>query len=175
MENGERLLAQAALNRGVQLAEDTPAQIADAARLADEIGYSAEAAGLYAAALSYDPDNADLRNEAGAYLYDMAVEANRLSLATLRRIANMHPDVAILQAAFARALVTGQQMDEAEQTLENALELDGALPETHLVQGEWYAASERLSDAQREWRIAMSTDDAPAWVVERADRLLHPQ
>jgi len=174
LENGERLLAQAALNRGVELAEDAPTQIADAARLADEIGYSAEAAGLYAAALSYDSDNADLRNEAGAYLYHVAVEANRLSLATLRRIANSHPDIAVLQAALARALIAMQEMDEAGQTLENTLSLDSTLPEAHLVQGEWYAASERLSDARREWRAAMSADDAPAWVVERADRLLHP-
>ena len=174
LSDDQRTEAQAALNQGTQLAleANNPALISEAAQQAAEMGYTLEALTLYMHTLPLLADRPALRNEIGYSIYNMAGSAERRDVAVLRRVTESRPDSAPLQALLARAYLSIHQLEAAEQAITTALELDGALPEAHLILGELYAASGRQDEAEAEWRFAMTASDAPAWVIEQAEALL---
>ncbi len=174
LRDDQRTEAQAALNQGTQLAleANNPALISAAGQEAAEMGYTLEALTLYMHTLPLLADRPALRNEIGYAIYNTASSAERRDVAILRRVTESRPDSAPLQALLARAYLSIHQLDAAEQAITTALELDGALPEAHLILGELYAASGQRDEAEAEWRFAMTASDAPAWVMEQAEALL---
>ncbi len=169
LEEGQRLAAQQAFQEAIALAGDNGLLVADAARQAAQMGYMLETMELLAQALTRDPG---LRDQVGALMYEFASAAGRREVLFFSRMAENHPDSPGGYVMLARAYLSVQQLDMAEEAVNRALELDGALPEAHLVLGELYAAQDRLDEAVTEWRFAATASDTPPWVVERANALL---
>lgn len=169
LKSDQRLLAQEALRRAMRVSADSPEYILLAAREAVQSGYMLEALQLLAEAMEQS-DTSLLRNEAGAFMYEFAERATRAQTATFSRFLSARPDSALAHVMLARAYIASGQLSLAEQEINSALEIDGALPEAHLVLGELHAAAGDYDSALTEWQFAATSADAPPWIINAANR-----
>lgn len=167
----QRLLAQDALREALTLASEQPELIAVAAREAAASGYWLEALQLFAEAVEQS-DNMEVRNQAGAFMYEVATQAEPRHVLAIVRLVEARPDSAGLHAILARAYITNDELSKANESLNTALNLDGALPESHLILGDLYAAQDQVEEALTEWRFAATAADSPPWLVETASNLI---
>ncbi|MBN1963144.1 MAG: hypothetical protein JW910_00755, partial [Anaerolineae bacterium] len=164
--------AELQYRRAAGLPATTPYYILAAAEQASELGFENQALALTAQVFGDIGSDPVLRDHAGALLYDLASDANRLDITVFSRLAEAHPASGGAQAMLTRALTAMSRFDEAQAAIDEALELDGALPETHLILGDLYAATDRPSEAEAEWRYARTASGAPEWVITQANLLL---
>jgi serine/threonine protein kinase/tetratricopeptide (TPR) repeat protein len=168
----------AAINNGLEHADDQAVYLINAARLSQESGQSERASELFVRALNLAQENAvyyaAVRAEAGQFLYQMALNTDQLGLLEARQLSNRIPadGSPIARAMVARSLITAGHPRLAEGILNTLLTNNGDIAEIHLVMGEFQQIQNDEDAAITEWQIAADTDDAPAWVQERADELM---
>lgn len=66
-------------------------------------------------------------------------------------------------------------VDSIEALIDKALDMDRDMAELYLVKGNYYEAEGVLDEARINWRLALSYEDAPAWVTSKADAKLNSQ
>lgn len=165
---------RAAMAPFVQAAgSDKDLLLAAARALVEDEQYLAAAA-IYLHVMEQHPDDVALRQEGGAFLWQFASNAGRLSLPFYKEIAESTGSAGA-RVLYARALISvGRplQLREARAQLDLALAGNGALPEVHLTLGLLDLVQGDPSDALNELQYAMTAPDAPAWVREEAQRLI---
>ncbi len=171
LEADNRPRAQEALFRGMQLAQDDPATLAGAGQQLISQGYTFEAVHLLFQA-AVELDSPAVRNSTGNILYQFATKASQRSIQLLQRVVENNPAYAVGPAILGRAYITVGQIQDAENNIDAALALNGALPETHLILGELYQVQGHLEEARTEWRYAITASETPLWVIARASELL---
>lgn len=171
LRTDQRLLAQDAFQDAMNLSNNQPELVALVAREAAASGYWLEALQLFAEAIEQS-DNMQVRNQAGAFMYEFAVQAELRQIAALSRLVESRAESAGLHAILARAHITVGQMQRASDTLDIALALDGTLPESHLILGDLYAAQGKPEEALLEWRFAATAADSPPWLIDTASNLI---
>jgi serine/threonine protein kinase len=187
LENGET--GQAAQTFQRVLADLSPSAIliAQWAEVIAVRGFPGESMGLYLAAMSLDPTNTAIRNQAGSYIYDQASRATRRKLAQFCTLAQEYPGIAFVEAMLSQAMLSAVS-DPAETTpetlcvddvidfgqasledfIKHSIELDDTLAEGYLVLGNYYEAVGNDEQAIENWTMALSLTGAPEWVRQRA-------
>lgn len=171
LESGQGVEARQVMAQAIGLAQDNPELVVAAADTLFSQGYNLEAIGLLVQALKSSPDPA-VRNAAGRLVYERASSANRLEARLFARLVEANPDSAGAYAMLGRAYIATNQLSQAQDALAQALALDAALSETHLVLGELYAAQGRQDEAETEWHYATTAAGSLEWVEARAAELL---
>lgn len=149
--------------------------IASAARRADQMGSRGFAAILYLEALAKEQLSPELRNEAGAYLFDHVQQYPEATALLLSEVERARTRTAYTYIFFALAKLQDSRVYNTEQawsSLEAAFALDERLPETYLVRGFYYAATDQSEKAGANWEEAINLPNSPEWVsAEASDQL----
>lgn len=149
--------------------------LADAATAAATQGYTDEALVLWMAAYHRDPQNAEIRNGAGQYIYRQVSGPGLLDGAEMQPFVQEFPDSPFARTMAAQAILAGGRRvgevrtRQATNLLEQALDQDGEFAEAHLVYGNMFEASDDIENALQSWRYAASFSDAPEWVQREAN------
>jgi tetratricopeptide (TPR) repeat protein/predicted Ser/Thr protein kinase len=175
LEADSRLEAQRAISRGIELSNTTnPTLITDVAAQMAEGGHLLEALRLLMEAVGVS-DNPEIRNQAGYYLYQAAANASLRDIIVFQRFVTNQSENAGGYALLGRSYITVGNLDRAGEAINTALEMDGNLPETHLILGDLYAAQGNQDAAVAEWRFAATTTDAAPWIMDHVEQLLAEQ
>src|SRR5262249_14260273 len=156
---------------GMTMTASNPTQaFALAQDLAATDGTAALPAFEYAVAYQAAGDtHANIRGQAGSYLFHFAQNDSKVEKATMSRWLEytLSTHSAGLYAFAALAAHTLGQDDQASKAMDRAVAADPNLPEVHLVHGILYAAQKDTTNAAKEFSAAQSKD-APKWVVSAA-------
>ncbi len=152
--------------------------LAQSAQITSLYGFSDDAILLWLAAYERSPENADIRNNAGQYIYRQINTASRDELGFYANVAAGYPESAFAKTMEAQARIAAvpavaanlavRQREQIEQAVQAALAVDD-LAETHLIYGNYYELIKAMEQAESEWRLARSYADAPEWVKREAN------
>jgi serine/threonine protein kinase len=177
LEQGSEEAAQNAFTIGLEYSDAPLRYLITAATLARGLNRPDTAFVLYSQALigaEGSDFEAEIREEAGEYLYNAASNRGMLDSLRIRRL-NSTPTFQvspIVSALIARALLTDNRLQIAEIALTRAQSQESDLPEAHLIRGELEEAKGLSARARLEWELALNAEDAPRWVHERAQHLM---
>jgi serine/threonine protein kinase len=184
LDAGNREAAGLAVETAISL-NPTPETVLQAAQVAAERGYDAEATTLYASALAETPDNLIIRNEAGSYLYTQAGSATPTDVMLYCGMLMVYPESTVLQAMLGQAIISASPLPRratipercspsiesgttAEELILAATEKKPETPEAFLVLGNYYEATRQPDKAKEQWNYAIALPGVPNWVRERA-------
>ncbi len=174
--DGKPVKAEQEFITGVGLAKDNPALLFDLGQTMAKAGAGPqnEAVALvyayaYAAGAAAD---ANLRNVTGQYLYTYFRNGHKRDIPLYKKMEEAASDnhSAGLYALLSLAYNVAGQPDGMKNMMDQALKLDGNLPEVHLVRGILLSRGTPLA-ARRQFEAAMSAPDAPSWIVDEARTL----
>jgi tetratricopeptide (TPR) repeat protein len=177
LEQGSEEAAQTTLTIGLEHTDAPVRYLMTAATLARRHNRPNSAFTLYSQAIisaegtEYE---AEVREEAGEYLYNAASNRGMLDSLRIRRLNSTPAYQAspVVSALLARALLTDGRLQIAEIALTRALTANENLPEAHLIGGELEHARGLSDRAKLEWELVLNAEDAPRWVRERAQNLM---
>jgi serine/threonine protein kinase/Tfp pilus assembly protein PilF len=177
LEQGSEDAAQTTLTIGLEHTDAPVRYLMTAATLARRHNRPNSAFTLYSQAIisaegtEYE---AEVREEAGEYLYNAASNRGMLDSLRIRRLNSTPAYQAspVVSALLARALLTDGRLQIAEIALTRALTANENLPEAHLIGGELEHARGLSDRARLEWELVLNAEDAPRWVRERAQNLM---
>lgn len=177
LEQGSEDAAQTTLTIGLEHTDAPVRYLMTAATLARRHNRPNSAFTLYSQAIisaegtEYE---AEVREEAGEYLYNAASNRGMLDSLRIRRLNSTPAYQAspVVSALLARALLTDGRLQIAEIALTRALTANENLPEAHLIGGELEHARGLSDRAKLEWELVLNAEDAPRWVRERAQNLM---
>lgn len=177
LEQGSEEAAQTTLTIGLEHTDTPVRYLMTAATLARRHNRPNSAFTLYSQAIisaegtEYE---AEVREEAGEYLYNAASNRGMLDSLRIRRLNSTPAYQAspVVSALLARALLTDGRLQIAEIALTRALTANENLPEAHLIGGELEHARGLSDRAKLEWELVLNAEDAPRWVRERAQNLM---
>jgi serine/threonine protein kinase/Tfp pilus assembly protein PilF len=155
---------------------ETPAEIfVVAATTAAQLGFVDDAMFLWMAAYQRDPLNAQIRNDAGQYIYRNLQNASEEAIQGMLLFAGEQEDATFLKTMEAHAVLSSRrvllrtQQNRVKSLLDDALVLDNSLAETHLIYGNYYAKIDDPENAEQSWRFASSFADSPEWVQREVE------
>jgi serine/threonine protein kinase/Tfp pilus assembly protein PilF len=154
---------------------DAPGELlARAAREVSTLGLDDLAARLWLAAYDRTPDDVEIRNEAGQYLYHQLDGMTLTELNNFRETAVPNPESPLAKTMLAHAILTNSRLltaarqDEVQSLLDEVLAANEDFAEAHLIYGNYYARLREFDQAIESWRFAASFPDAPQWVQQEA-------
>jgi serine/threonine protein kinase len=163
------------LNPFVQAAASDPALLLAGARSLRGHELYMEAASLYLRAMALYWGDAVVRDEAGAYLWQLSGNAELAALLVYRELAE-RLDNPTANLVYARALIStggSWSLEEAHRRVMLALDEDGALAEAHLTLGLVYIEQQNAEAALDELQFATTAPNSPDWVQAEARRLIY--
>ena len=188
-ENPAAFLSMAVLYLGQDMVEDAQVNaqvaindlnasaelLAEAATAASTQGYTDEAVVLWLAAYHRDPANAEIRNDAGQFVYRQMSNMRLADADQLQNFIQEMPDSAFARTMAAQGIISTARRDgelrvrQATNLLEEALNENDAFAEAHLVYGNLYEMTDDIESAVESWRFAASFTDSPEWVQREAN------
>lgn len=180
LNQGQPDKAQEILENVLNNMNPSSQMIAFAARSTASQGFNNEATMLWLAAYHLDPENDEIRNESGQYIYRQLRTVSLQDLEGFSDTAQPYIDSAFAKTLAAQGIIAtvpamledsipAVARRQIEKLLNDALVLDDSLAETHLVYGNYYELIGDLEEAQKSWSYAMSFEDAPEWVQREAN------
>lgn len=192
VENGNVEDARQTMQQAVATLNPSADLLADWAQVMILRDYSYQAMLLYVTAYSLAPDNADIRNQAGTYIYNQASRVQLRELTPFCALGREYSEVAFVDAMVGQAVLSvatnpesaslrlcanadlteAQQVITLEALIRRSIELETDLAEGYLILGNYYEKIGDHEQAAQNWQQAIDLPESPAWVKTRAQNNL---
>jgi serine/threonine-protein kinase len=149
--------------------------VAAAARRAAASGNQEAAIWLYLEAIVREPVSPEVRNEAGAFLFDSIGNGPLVARTLIGQFLERRSQAAQIYTLQALVLLRTERDPlhrQAAASINTALGLNDGLAETYLARGLYHREIGQMDNARADWQQALGFQDAPAWAVQEARSLL---
>jgi serine/threonine protein kinase/Tfp pilus assembly protein PilF len=149
--------------------------IAGAARRAAASGNQEAAIWLYLEAIVREPVSPEVRNEAGAFLFDSVSNSPLVARTLINQFLERRSQAAQIYTLQALVLLRTERDPLHRQvaaSINTALGLNDGLAEAYLARGLYHREIGQMDNARADWQQALGFQDAPIWVVREARSLL---